>query len=110
MESISGWIPKKLFNELCQKYRIEGKTKSERLKNLLEHISKDGNSQGIVDFDSVIQKLDYDIALLRCVIPNLRELIIDLNEWIEKEKPKVLEKQKEQDGMNEIEKEENVQY
>ncbi len=78
-------IKESVIKKLFEKYEVKGNNTSEKMRNLC-HALSEKEKQKKDDLDSVIEMLDYDISVLKLVMPVLEELIFDLNKiWLENE-------------------------
>jgi hypothetical protein len=77
-------IKEGLLDELCQKFNIQGETKSEKLRNLLDHFSKfeERKANNQLTLEECLDKLDFDLAVLSMGLRELQKVISDIEKDI----------------------------
>ena len=74
MESIAGWFPKGKIEELCKKYNIQGKTQSEKMRNLIDYYEQHKATNQLT-LDECLDKLEFDFAVLAMAFRELKEFL-----------------------------------
>jgi hypothetical protein len=110
MQTIAFKIEKAKLERLYEIFKIDGNNESERMRNLCHVLLKrDFEKTKPLNLDSILELLEYDIIVLKFVVPILDRLTIDLNKiWIEKEPYFKSKKENAEGNLSEIQKEQNV--